>query len=155
MAQLPDILLVPVDGSTNASKAAAYATNLAEKLGCRVRLLFAFAKTPQDMFGVPTEMPNPRELAHFSPEAFERLRDETAQAAFGAARKAMGETGISVEEKIIRGEAGDAIIEHAAGEQSAMIIIGRRGLSRFRELLVGSTTQRVMHHANCPVLVVR
>ena len=84
-----------------------------------------------------------------------KLKEDTAKAAFEATRKAMGSSSVSVEEAVIRGDAGDAILEHAASVNNPMIIIGRRGLSQFRELLVGSTTQRVMHHAKCPVLVIR
>jgi nucleotide-binding universal stress UspA family protein len=46
MSDLPEILLVPVDGSKNASAAASYAARLAEKLGVPVRLLFAFPESP-------------------------------------------------------------------------------------------------------------
>jgi nucleotide-binding universal stress UspA family protein len=59
-----------------------------------------------------------------------------------------------VEEKIIIGEAGRAILQHADATKGGMIIMGRRGLSRVEEILMGSTTQRVLHHAKCPVLVI-
>lgn len=155
MTDLPEILLVPVDGSRNSNAAATYAVRLAEKVGAKVRLLYAFPETPLDMFGVPSESPNRQDLQYFSPEAFEKLRNDSAAAAFGAARKAIGETSASVEEKVITGEPGEAILEHSNGVKGGMIIMGRRGLSHFKEILMGSTTQRVLHHAKCPVLVVR
>ncbi len=155
MTELPEILLVPVDGSRNSNSAATYAARLGERLGAKVRLLYAFPETPLDMFGVPSESPNRQDLQYFSPEAFEKLRKESAEAAFGAAMEAIGDSSADVEQEVISGEAGEAILEHANGVKGGMIIMGRRGLSHFKEILMGSTTQRVMHHAKCPVLVVR
>jgi nucleotide-binding universal stress UspA family protein len=36
-----------------------------------------------------------------------------------------------------------------------LIIMGTRGKSAFQELLIGSVSQKVMHHASCPVMVIR
>lgn len=36
-----------------------------------------------------------------------------------------------------------------------LIVIGKKGQSKFRQLLVGSVTNAVVNHASCPVLVVR
>lgn len=155
MSELPKILLVPVDGSKGANAAAAYAGRLGEQLGVPVRLLFAFPKTPIDMFGGIAEIPNSPDLRYFAPDAFEKLRDESASAAFKAAKEAMKGSSADVSEDLLGGEPGTAIIEHAESTPGAMIVMGRRGLTHFRELVLGSVTQRVMHHADCPVLVVR
>ncbi|OOG27560.1 universal stress protein UspA [Thioalkalivibrio denitrificans] len=154
MSDMPEVLLVPVDGSKNASAAAAYAARMAEKLGVPVQLLFAFPETPMDMFGWPKETDRAEKLQYYSPGGFEKLRDETAGAAFESAREAMGDSSVSVEEKIITGEAAAAILDHSGSVKGGMIVMGRRGLSRVEEILMGSTTQRVLHHAKCPVLVV-
>lgn len=158
MSELPEILLVPVDGSKGARAAAIFAGKMAQKLDVPVRLLFAFPKTALDMMGGALELPNTKELRYFSPEYFAEMRDKSAEAAFQPAREALaglGGTAVSIEEQVIGGDAGEAILEHAAANPAAMIIIGRRGLSRFREIVLGSVTQRVLHHAKCPVLVVR
>ena len=155
MNHQPEIILVPVDGSEGASDAARYAAGLAEGLGIPLRLLYAFPKDPVDMFGVPTEAPRPEELEYFSPDAFARLRDQSAEKAFAATREVLGSTDVEVQEQIIGGSPAEAIVEHAATEEAPMIVIGRRGLSGFKELLLGSVSQRVLHHAACPVTVVR
>ncbi|MFN2348235.1 MAG: universal stress protein [Thioalkalivibrio sp.] len=155
MTDLPQILLVPVDGSANACAAASYAARLAEKLDVPVRLLFAFPETPLDMFGWPKESDRAEDLKYFSPGGFENLRKESSSKAFAAARERIGQTTASVEEQVINGMPGKAILDHAAGSKGAMIIMGSRGLSKLSEVLMGSTTQRVLHHAKCPVLVIR
>jgi nucleotide-binding universal stress UspA family protein len=154
MTDLPQILLVPVDGSQNANAAAEYAARLAEKLGLRVRLLYAFPETPMDLFGWPKEGDRVEDLKYFTAESFEKLRGDTSKAVFDAARKAMGDISATVEEQVISGEPGKAILEHTGAIEGGMIVMGRRGLSRLKELVMGSTTQRVLHHSKCPVLVI-
>lgn len=155
MTNLPDIILVPVDGSRHASAAAAYAQRLAEKLGVPLRLLYAFPESPVELLGWPKETERVEDLEYFSSEGFEKLRDDSSRAAFDAARQAMDAGSASAEEQLIAGKPSKAILEHAGGVNNAMIVMGRRGLSQVGEMVMGSTTQRVLHHAKCPVLVVQ
>ena len=155
MTPYPKILLVPVDGSEGANEAASYAASLAEKLDIPVELLYAFPKDPVDMFGIPTEAPRSEELEYFSPDAFAKLREQTAEKAFMATRSAIGERSVPIEQKILSGNPAEAIVAHAKAADAPMIVIGSRGLSGFKEILLGSVSQRVLHHANCPVTVVR
>lgn len=156
MTPLPEILLVPVDGSKNATKAAAYAGLLADKLGIPVRLLFYFPETALAMMGGSLELPNTEELRYFSPEYFEGMRKKAAEEAFRPARETLAGQPVTVEEQLIGGsDPGEGILRHASEATNPTIVMGRRGLSSFREILLGSVTQRVLHHAKCPVLVIR
>jgi len=47
------------------------------------------------------------------------------------------------------------IVEFASNEKVDLIVIGTRGLSGFKRLLIGSVSSGVVAHAHCPVLVVR
>jgi len=155
MVPAPKILLVPVDGSRGSTAAAELAAQLAESLRLPMRLLFVFPESPMDIFGLPVESGQREELKYFSPERFAELRNHSAEKAFKVTRAALGSVAVALEEKILFGEPADAIIKHAAGETDPMIVMGRRGHSSVRELLVGSVSQRVVHHATCPVTVVR
>lgn len=155
MTANPQIILVPVDGSEGANEAASYAVGLAERLDVPVRLLYAFPKDPVDMFGVPTEAPRAEELEYFSPDAFAKLREQTAEKAFASTRSAIGERDVTIEQEVLSGNPAEAIVAHAKSVDAPMIVIGSRGLSGFKEILLGSVSQRVLHHANCPVTVVR
>ena len=53
------------------------------------------------------------------------------------------------------GDPAKIIIEIAKNNDYDLIVMGSRGRSAFKELLLGSVTQKVAHHANCPVMVVR
>lgn len=149
------IILVPVDSSKGAVQAATYAAGLAEALSVPLRLLFAFPKDPVEAFGIPTEAPRAKELEYYAPEAFARLRDASAEKVFASAREAIGEISVEIQEEIVSGPAGEAIVEHAEGTPGAMIVMGSRGMGSLREMLLGSVSQRVLHHAPCPVTVVR
>jgi nucleotide-binding universal stress UspA family protein len=47
------------------------------------------------------------------------------------------------------------IVEHAEKNDVDLIVVGTRGLSSFRRLLIGSVARGVSNHAPCPVLIVR
>ena len=47
------------------------------------------------------------------------------------------------------------VIEYAQQESIDLIVIGTRGRSGFRKLLLGSTTSGVVTYSNCPVLVTK
>ena len=62
--------------------------------------------------------------------------------------------GVPYIERLLETPAGVTIAETAESEQCDLIIMGSRGLSNLQGLIIGSTTNRVLHLAKCPVLVV-
>lgn len=151
MSESPDLLLVPVDGSEGANAAARYAAGLAERLGIPLRLLFAFPASALEMMPLPDAAAS----MYFDPETLEAVRKEAAQSAFAGAREALKDFSGTVGEQALSGQPAEAILKCAEDNPGAMIVMGRRGLSHVKEVLLGSVTQRVIHHATCPVLVVR
>ena len=47
------------------------------------------------------------------------------------------------------------IVEYAESENVSLIVIGSRGVTGFKKMLVGSVTSDVVKYAHCSVLVVR
>lgn len=65
------------------------------------------------------------------------------------------EAGVSYEIKILHGEPGPAIVEHANKNHFEIVIIGSRGLNGLQEFVLGSVSHKVAKRASCPVLIVK
>jgi nucleotide-binding universal stress UspA family protein len=63
--------------------------------------------------------------------------------------------GVQPETLLEVGDYAQVIIDTANKGGYDLIIMGSRGLSLFKDLLLGSVSFKVMHHARCPVMVVR
>jgi nucleotide-binding universal stress UspA family protein len=81
-----------------------------------------------------------------------------AQAVVDQAIKQLEADGLEVSGQAVSARAGSVaptIIDAARSFGCDLIVMGTRGLSDFTGLLVGSIAHKVIHHADCPVLVVR
>jgi nucleotide-binding universal stress UspA family protein len=62
--------------------------------------------------------------------------------------------GFEVEVLVRRGDPAEVVTELAAEYEADLIVMGSRGHSKIRQMLLGSTAERVVEHAPCPVLTV-
>ena len=84
----------------------------------------------------------------------ERIRDDVARRLLDIAdRVRKGETHTGV--RVLEGRPATEIVAEAAHFGADLIVIGARGLSSVRRLLLGSVSSEVVDHAPCPVLVAR
>ncbi len=133
-------IFLPVDGSDHSRRAIAKATELAKLSGGEVRV-FHLQERGLSKAGV-TGTETPEDAAGLVEAAIGELQE--------AGVKASGETRAG-----LYGEAAKAIVDEASRFGADLIVIGSRGLSDFEALLVGSVAHKVIHHAHCPVLIVR
>jgi len=146
-------LIVPVDGSDDAVEAAQYASRLAVALDLPVVLVHAFPASVTDLFrklGAGTEGIS---LGKLSRHGFESIRKESADIAFQRARQHL-EQGVKVEERLLAGDAAEAVPRFVNEREKPHVVMGRRGLGVFREALLGSVSERVIHEVAEPVTVV-
>ena len=60
---------------------------------------------------------------------------------------------VDIKQELVRGRPAAALIERSQNAQ--LLVTGARGRGGFTGLLLGSVSQTVLHHAGCPVAVVR
>ena len=61
--------------------------------------------------------------------------------------------GVEVVQRVLEGAPGRILVEAAAGAD--LLVVGSRGRGGFVGLLLGSVAHQCVHHASCPVVVVR
>jgi nucleotide-binding universal stress UspA family protein len=69
--------------------------------------------------------------------------------------RAAREAGVTAEFLVWEGEPGDSISAAAEAEKADIVVVGTRGRSGAERMLLGSVSDHVVRHAQCPVLVVR
>ncbi|MEL7450737.1 MAG: universal stress protein [Pseudomonadota bacterium] len=136
--------LVPVDGSEASCRAAAWAQKNAAATGSSVTLVHVF-----DM--------NAAETISMANKTREEIADRIAAHAapsFDKAKAALsGDDG--VETLAVVGNPAEEIIGIALKQNFDHIVIGSRGLTPIKEILLGSVSEKVLNRAHCAVTVVR
>ena len=143
MKDVIDTILVPVDGSESSRKALQFAIRLARSAHAKLTLLEVVEE-----FG---PLPGYYEAA---PSGKDRVQWISEQR-FEKVEPMLEESGIEWDRIVEEGYPADKIIEIADKGNYDMIVIGSRGLSGLSRFLVGSVSDRVVHHAHCSVTVVR
>ncbi len=136
-------ILLAVDGSDHALNAARMAGDLT-RTGNTKQLLIVVAYDH-----IPSYLGEPN-LQHAI-----NARLKEAEKILDAAQQAVGEVPAEVQTELIEGSPAEAIIEVAKTRQVDLIVMGARGLGRIVAAVFGSTSQKVVAHAPCPVLIVR
>lgn len=89
-----------------------------------------------------------------SPPDFTEALQEAASGRLNEITRMVREKGVEVDADLKLGVPSQVILDTAADLQADLVVIGTRGLSGLRHLLLGSTAERVVQHADCPVLTV-
>lgn len=85
-----------------------------------------------------------------TPQTLELAREKAAQTA-----KALEDRGISCHVEVKEGPASQVIINTADTNDSDLVVMGCRGLSGLKSVLLGSVSRQVAEHSDKPVLIVK
>ncbi|MEM8728627.1 MAG: universal stress protein [Pseudomonadota bacterium] len=143
-------IVVGVDGSEPSDKALRMACDLARKYDAILHLVHSpqqeatvFASAA--VVGLPAVADIPTQVS----------LDALGQAILSQAKAIAAECGRpDVHTHLLQGDPGDEIVECAVRVDADLIVTGRLGLGNLAGLVLGSTTQRIMHDAKCAVLTV-
>jgi len=138
------VIVVPVDFSAESKKALKYASQLAAGFGAVLRVIHVVETTP-----FLNDLPNVvliRSENEIAKEAFVKLQ--------ALAQDEIDEL-IPVQPEVRIGKPYREIIGAAKVLSADLIVIATHGYTGLKHALLGSTAERVVQYAPCPVLVVR
>ena len=135
-------ILIAVDGSEPSKKAFDKSVFLAQK--CNSKLYVVHVVLDWEYGG--------DSAATF--ELIEELRAKGMELLEQCKKQAL-KSNLQVKTLLEQGDYAHEIIEVAKRKDCDLIMMGSRGMSPFKELLLGSVSLKVMHHASCPVMIVR
>jgi len=167
-------IIVATDGSATGNRAVDFAATLSDKFGqdlCVVHVLMYGRPTKEfasmaEIEGIelpfmPYDTGRKTSVPPRFPSASEEMAIAKAITALGdriaehAKRRAEDAGALNVTTRICTGDTADEILEVAKAEKAEVLVLGRRGHGRVREVLLGSVSQKVLHHTGCTVIIVQ
>jgi nucleotide-binding universal stress UspA family protein len=137
-------LLVPVDGSENSLRALEEAIFLSKKLDAQITALHVMEKAPTVYIHPQKEL---EELLKNYRKESERILEKCQQ--IGKNNR------IELNMAISEGDVASKIIRYAEKGRFDMVVMGHRGSGKFKEMVLGSVSEKVLHRTKCSVLIVR
>ena len=135
-------ILVAIDGSPGGQKALETAIELAKLTGASLHGLTVEGRLPAYAATVGEVDEVKREKDQFFGKIARLARDQAR------------EKGIELEVEVLPGHAAELIVRHAKKGNFDLVVVGRKG-HFLKDYLLGSTADRVAHHAVCPVMIVK
>jgi universal stress protein A len=136
-------ILVPVDFSECSKKALQYAVPFARQFGATLTLIFVIQPYMPVSDMVPLDAAD-----------LETRMQETGERDLAALRASI-EPDVKAETAVRIGTPHLEIVRAARDTGADLIVLSTHGRTGFSHVLMGSTTERVVRHATCPVLVLR
>ena len=138
-------ILVPVDGSENSFRALEQAIFLATKIQeAQITVVYIIEDLPS--------------LYIYSPKIIEKLHADYKSEytkILERCKEMASNSGININTVLLEGDPASKIIGYSEMEKFDLIIIGSRGMGKFKEVIIGSVSNKVLHHAKCSVMLVR
>jgi len=146
-------VLVPTDGSDHAEKAVAVASELAVKYGAELIVLHVMEEIGTSR--IPEELQSYAKIEHVDISERDML-EGVANQIVGRAETQAREAGVeTVSRDLAFGSPGPTVVDYAEKHGVDLIVMGRRGLGRVADLLLGSVSHRVTQLADCACLTVK
>jgi nucleotide-binding universal stress UspA family protein len=151
-----DTIVVGVDGSEESKTALRWAVEEAELRGARLRVVYAYdLKVAWRQFTYAEEMTQ-EQMAGIQ-RKMQQEAEEARRHAEGLVQGLVHEIAgrdAKIETVVLQAHhPADALVEQS--ENAKMLVVGSRGRGGFTGLVLGSVSQQCLHHAKCPVLVIR
>jgi nucleotide-binding universal stress UspA family protein len=143
-------ILVPTDFSEHAEHAFRHATAIARWTGAELLVLHVVEKFMDHSLLYSDVWPFQKPVKQY----YQDLEERTAQRLKDQVSRLVGPD-ITFRVIVSTGTPSPEIVATAGREDADLIVIATHGRGGLRGALIGSTTDRVIHKASCPVLVMR
>lgn len=144
MSIFPTKILLATDGSDDAKLAARAAADLSKITNSELHAVYAWRSLPHHAY------------PSLAPESYHPLYERGAVRVLDEQMKRTREAGATVTGAHLKlGAPVDEILDLVEDLRPGLLICGSRGLGPIKHLLLGSVSEALVHHAACPVLVVR
>ncbi|MDA3646789.1 universal stress protein [Saccharopolyspora indica] len=137
---MPQTVLVGVDGSDESVRALRWAANQVREVGGIVHAAMIWHQPVQFGYRLPT---SDTELEQRARKSLDAVVDGI-KAEFPS---------VDVRSRLVRGHVVDEMV--ALSKQADLLVVGNKGHGAFTGMMVGSVALKLVHHAACPVVVVR
>ncbi len=148
-------ILVALDGSVASDQALAKAIALAKPTQGHLTVVTAIEPLPSYMPAVIMPTGDWLTLDNLPDSEFAKRVLQAGQETLARAERTCAEHQVPCQTRLEIGAPREVICSVAKEEQPDILVVGSRGLGSLERLVLGSVSDYVVHHAPCPVLVVR
>lgn len=151
-------ILVPLDGSEHSLRALDIAIQVAKKFEGKITLVHVYSAAVKPVMMPEAATAPPPMIPIMTPLEVSKIAEAARKAGsgilMGGAERVKAE-GVPVETILLEGNTVQEIIKAAGEGKFDLIVMGARGISKIREILLGSVSDGVLRNAPCPVLIVK
>ncbi len=135
-------ILVPFDGSVFSQKALNRASHLSGISEAEITLIYVIPRY-EEMLGF------------YKSESIKKSLWDEAQKIMDMGKRIASKNTVSAKTEIREGQAAEQVIETARRLKNDLIIMGSHGYRGMNKAIIGSTAERVIINAHCPILIAR
>jgi len=139
MEKVVNKILVPIDGSKTSYNAIEYASKLAKSSDAHIHLLNV----------IDTDR-----ISSSEDESYYEFKLEHANDILEEAENIAKRYSVTVTKEISKGKVPDTIVSVASDKEFDLIVMGTRGMSGYKNPMLGHVSEKVAKHAHCPVVLV-
>jgi nucleotide-binding universal stress UspA family protein len=136
-----ECIVYATDGSDHARKSLVYARDLAKLHNAKLFVVHVYSRVSDFL-----DYKEYDTILGYRIAAGDKIIEE--------AGKEFEVAGLKFQTELLEGPVAEAIMNVAETRDADLIVLGARGMSSLEGLLLGSVSQKVIHHTTCPVLVV-
>lgn len=164
-------ILLPIDGSKTCYQAYEYTKNLAKKYDSNVTVLHIRKEYEFPYIGEMvnselnkiiddyefTNVDNPNQvLLHYKDDKYSKdFIDDLSAKILSNAKKYFEKEGINVKSEFLIGKPAKEILDYISKNDFDLVVMCTHGMSAAKRYSLGSVTNKVVHHVDIPILVIK